>query len=114
MMGMLLYFVMIGGTMLLLSRTLPGFYVAGWQAAFWAAFWLALVNTLLKPVLFLLTLPLTIITLGLFLILLNTAMLALTAQLVQGFDIPGGLPATLVASIVLSVVGVLWKSMARG
>lgn len=112
--GVLLYFVMMGGAMLLLSRFLPGFYVSGWPAALWAAFWLALVNTLLKPVLFLLTLPLTIITLGLFLVLLNAAMLALTAQLVRGFDIPGGLPATVVASLVLSVVGVLWKLMARG
>jgi putative membrane protein len=114
MMGLLLYFVLIGGAMLALSRYLPGFYVANWQAAAWAAFWLALVNTLLKPILFLLTLPLTILTLGLFLIVLNAAMLGLTAQLVRGFDIPGGVFTTVVASIVLSLVGVLWKAMARG
>lgn len=114
MMGLLLYFVLIGGAMLALSRYLPGFHVADWQAALWAAFWLALFNTLLKPVLFLLTLPLTIVTLGLFLIVLNAFMLWLTAQFVRGFDIPGGFFTTLVASVVLSVVGVLWKSMARG
>lgn len=114
MMGLLLYFVLIGGTMLLLSRFLPGFTVTSWQAAFWAAFWLAIVNTVLKPVLFLLTLPLTIVTLGLFLIVLNALMLWLTAYFVRGFDIPGGFFTTVVASIVLSVVGVLWKSMARG
>jgi 5,10-methylenetetrahydrofolate reductase len=105
MMGLLLYFVLIGGTMLLLSRFLPGFTVTSWQAAFWAAFWLAIVNTVLKPVLFLLTLPLTIVTLGLFLIVLNALMLWLTAYFVRGFDIPGGFFTTVVASIVLSVVG---------
>jgi putative membrane protein len=114
MMGVLLYFVLVGGAMLLLSRYLPGFHVADWQAALWAAFWLALFNTLLKPVLFVLTLPLTILTLGLFLIVLNALMLWLTAAFVRGFDIPGGIVPTVVASIVLSLVGVLWKAMARG
>jgi putative membrane protein len=113
MMGLLLYFVLIGGTMLALSHYLPGFHVASWQAALWAAFWLALFNTLLKPVLFLLTLPLTILTLGLFLIVLNAFMLWLTTQFVRGFDIPGGFLTTVVASIVLSVAGVVWKALAR-
>ena len=114
MMGLLLYFVLIGGAMLALSRYLPGFYVADWRAALWAAFWLALFNTLLKPILFLLTLPLTIVTLGLFLILLNAFMLWLTALFVRGFDIPGGILPTILASIVLCLVGVLWKAMTRG
>jgi putative membrane protein len=113
MMGLLLYFVLIGGSMLVLARYVPGFHVANWQAAMWAAFWLALFNTLLKPILFVLTLPLTIVTLGLFLVLLNAFMLWLTAQFVRGFDIPGGFVPTLVASIVLSVVGVIWKAMSR-
>lgn len=113
MMGLLLYFVLIGGAMLALSHSLPGFYVEDWQAAMWAAFWLALFNTVLKPVLFLLTLPLTILTLGLFLIVLNMFMLWLTDQFVHGFDITGGFFTTLVASIVLSVVGVIWKATSR-
>jgi putative membrane protein len=114
MMGLLLYFVLIGGTMLVLSRYLPGFYVADWRVALWAAFWLALFNTILKPILFLITLPLTIVTLGLFLIVLNALMLWFTAGVVRGFDIPGGIVPTLAASVVLSLVGVLWKAMTRG
>jgi putative membrane protein len=111
--GLLLYFVLIGGTMLALPRFLPGFTVTDWRVALWAAFWLAIFNTLLKPVLFVLTLPLTILTLGLFLIVLNALMLGLTAYFVRGFDIPGGIVSTVLASVVLSLVGVIWKALAR-
>ena len=113
MIGLVLYFVMIAGTMLLLTRVLPGFVVTGWGPALWAAFWLALLNTILKPILFVLTLPLTILTLGLFLFVLNALMLWLAAHLVRGFSIPGGFGTTLVASIVLSLVGMVWKALSR-
>jgi putative membrane protein len=112
--ALLLYFVLMAGAMLLLSRYLPGFHVTGWAAALWAALWLGLFNTLLKPVLFVLTLPLTVLTLGLFLIVLNALMLRLTAWFVRGFEIPGGALTTVVASLVLSAVGMLWKGLARG
>lgn len=108
----LLYFVVMAATMLLLARSLPGFHVAGWGAALVAALVLALVNTLVKPVLFLLTLPFTLVTLGLFLFVLNAACVWLTALLVPGFDVTN-LLAALVASIVLSVVGMLWKAVTK-
>ena len=100
--------------MLALSRYLPGFVRgglagrpcgrrSGWPCS----------TPCSSRVLFLLTLPLTILTLGLFLLVLNAFMLWLTAQFVHGFDIPGGFFTTLVASIVLSVVGVIWKATSR-
>jgi putative membrane protein len=113
MIGLVLYFLLVAGTMILLTRALPGFVVTGWGPALWAAFWLGLLNTLLKPILVLLTLPLTILTLGLFLLVLNALMLWLAARLVEGFSIPGGFGTTMVASIVLSVVGMVWKGLAR-
>ena len=113
MISLVLYFVVMAGTMILLTRVLPGFVVTGWGPALWAAFWLALLNTLLKPVLFLLTLPLTILTLGLFLLVLNGLMLWLAAKLVDGFSIPGGFGTTILASIVLSIVGMAWKGLAQ-
>ncbi len=111
--GIVLYFVMMAGAMLLLTRVLPGFHVSGWGPALWAAFWLALLNTLLKPVLFLLTLPLTVLTLGLFLLVLNGLMLWLASRLVDGFSIPGGFGTTVIAAVVLSIVGMVWKGLAR-
>ena len=62
-----------------------------------------LVNALVRPVLVVLTLPLTVVTLGLFLLVLNGICLALTAWLVPGFAIDGFLPAVL-GALVISVV----------
>lgn len=107
-----LYFVVMAATMLLLSRVLPGFAVSGWGAALLAAVILALMNVLVKPILFVITLPFTIVTLGLFLFILNAIVLWLTSLLVPGFSIHGFLPA-LIASLVLALVGMIWKSATR-
>jgi putative membrane protein len=96
-----------------LSRVLPGFRVEGWIPALWAAVVLAAVNTVLKPILFVLTLPLTILTLGLFLFVLNAICLWIAALLVPGFAIRD-LGTALVASLILAVVGMLWKALVRG
>lgn len=110
----LLYFVVMAAAMMLLSmsRILPGFRVDGWQAALIGAVVLALANTLLKPVLFVLTLPFTILSLGLFLLVLNAFMLWLTGRIVPGLHIHGVL-TTLLASIALSVVGMIWKAASK-
>jgi putative membrane protein len=112
-MSLLLYFVVIAATMMGLSRVLPGFRVEGWIPALWAAVVLAAVNTVLKPILFVLTLPLTILTLGLFLFVLNAICLWIAALLVPGFAIRD-LGTALVASLILAVVGMLWKALVRG
>ena len=111
-MGTLLYFVVMAAAMIGLSRILPGFKVDGWVPALFAALVLAMVNALLKPVLFVLTLPFTILTLGLFLFVLNALMLWITALIVPGFRV-GGAGTTLVASLILAAVSMVWKSVMR-
>jgi putative membrane protein len=110
-MTLLLYFVVMALAMLALSRVLPGFTVTGLVPALFASLVLAVVNTIVKPILFVLTLPFTILTLGLFLFVLNAICLWLTAVLVPGFRIDGILTA-LVASLILALVGMLWKAIA--
>ena len=78
-MSLILYFLVIAAAMLGLSRLLPGFQVDGWGPAIIAAIVLALVTAIVKPILFVLTLPFSILTLGLFLFVLNAMMLWLTA-----------------------------------
>ena len=112
MMLTILYFVVIAAVMLGLSRVLPGFQVSGWGAALVAALVLAFMNAIVKPFLFVLTLPFTILTLGLFLFVLNAIVLWLTSVLVPGFRIQG-FGTALVASLVLSVVGMIWKGAFR-
>lgn len=108
----LIYFLVMAAAMMVLSQNLPGFSVSGWQAALLASVVLAVVNTIVKPILFLLTLPLTILTVGLFLIVLNLAMLKLTDLLVPGFDV-NGIVALFLGSLALSVVGTIWKMFTK-
>ena len=112
-MTLVLHFLVVACAMMVLSRYLPGFQVAGWGPAVIAAIVLAFVNAVVRPILFLLTLPLTILTLGLFLLVLNVLMLYLTSALVPGFKVQG-FGTALVASVVLSLVGMLWKGIAKG
>ena len=71
-----------------------------------AAAVLGIVNAIVRPVLFWLTLPLTIVTLGLFLIVLNALMLELTALLVPGFDVLG-FGWALVAAVILGLISLV-------
>jgi putative membrane protein len=111
-MNLLLYFLVIAAAMMGLSRILPGFTVTGWVPAIFASVVLAAVNTVLKPILFVLTLPLTILTLGLFLFVLNAICLWIASLLVPGFSIRD-LGTALVASILLAVVGMVWKGLVK-
>ena len=111
-MSLILYFVLMSAGMLVLSKVLPGFKVDGWGPALIAAGVFGLVNTIVKPILFVLTLPFTILTLGLFLFVLNMIMVWITVALVPGFRVHG-LWTTFVASLALAVVGMLWKALAK-
>jgi putative membrane protein len=111
-MGFILYFLVIAAAMMALSRILPGFHVTGWVPALLGAVVLGAANAILKPILFVLTLPFTILTLGLFLFVLNALMLWITALIVPGFSVNGFLP-TLLASVILSLVGMIWKAATK-
>lgn len=75
--------------LLIVAYLYSGVQVQGWQAAAVAALVLGLVNTLVKPVLVLLTLPITILTLGLFLLVINALLLWAVGSVVPGFHVDG-------------------------
>jgi putative membrane protein len=89
---------------LLISYLFPGLI---WVDSFWAAlmsaFLLGIVNAIIRPILVLLTLPLTLVTLGLFLLIINGLMLWLVSALVSGFHVSGFWGAVL-GSILISIV----------
>jgi putative membrane protein len=89
--------------LLIVAQVVPGFQVRGFTSALIAAAVIGLVNATLGIVIKVLTFPLTILTLGLFLIIVNAAMLKVAAYFVPGFHISGWLPAIL-GAIVLSLV----------
>jgi putative membrane protein len=81
----------------------PGIGFSGVGSLILAALLLGLVNALVKPVVLVLTLPLTILTLGLFLLVVNAAMLGLVGALIPGFEVDGFWPA-LLGALVVSLV----------
>ncbi len=89
---------------LIISYLFPGMiWVDGFLAALVAAFILGIVNTIIKPILVFFTFPITILTLGLFLLVINGLMLWLVSLLVSGFHV-SGFWAAVMGSILISIV----------
>ena len=82
---------------------LPGIHIASFTTALVVAVVLGIINAVVKPILLILTLPISIITLGLFTLVINAAVIILTSYLVPGFKVDGFWWA-LFFSIVLSIV----------
>jgi len=88
----------------LASKVVPGMQIAGNDTLILAAFFLGIVNAVVRPVLLILTLPITVVTLGIFLLVINAAMLGLVASFIDGFVLSGFQPA-LLGSLVVSFTG---------
>jgi len=87
-----------------ISYILPGLiWVSGWRPAFFAALLLGFVNAIIRPILILLTLPLTLLTLGFFLLVINGLLLWLVAALVKGFYV-NGFWGAVIGSVLISLV----------
>jgi putative membrane protein len=109
-MRFLLRLLLNGVAVFLAANLIPGISVAGPGTALIAGIILGFVNAIVRPVLFLLTLPFTILTLGLFIFVLNALCLALAAWLVPGFTV-SGFGAALVGAIVISLVSWLLSAL---
>ena len=90
----------------LASALVAGVQVAGTGTFILAAVLLGLVNAFVRPVAFLLTLPITIVTLGLFLLVLNAAMFGLVASLLEGFSV-AGLGSAILGSLIVSITSMM-------
>ena len=81
------------------SRIVPGVQVTNTSSLIAAAVLLGVVNAIVRPVVFVLTLPLTLVTLGLFLLVVNAMMIGLVAVLLRGFEVHGLIPGVLAAIV---------------
>lgn len=99
----------------LAQQIVTGIDVANAGTLIAAAFLLGIANAVVRPVLIILTLPITIVTLGLFLLVINAAMLGLVALILPGFHITG-FWAALFAALIVSVTGWIasWFIGSRG
>ena len=105
-MKILLRWLLLAAALLLVANLYPGVQVASFTSAMIAALVLGLLNALLRPILVLLTLPVTVITLGLFLFVINALMFYFAASLLDGFHV-NGFVAALVGSLLYSLCGLV-------
>lgn len=96
----------------IVARILPGIHLTDFGSALVAVVIIGLVNALIKPILFLLTLPVTVITFGLFALVLNALMLMLASSVTPGFKIDGFATA-LLGSILLSIITTILHSLVQ-
>ena len=102
-MRFLIRWIVNAAAVFLAANLVPGISVSGFGAALVAGLILGFVNAIIKPILIILTLPFTIVTLGLFIFVVNAICLALVAWLVPGLTISGFWPAFF-GAIVISLV----------
>jgi len=108
-MKIIVRWLLLAAALLLVANLYPGVSVASFGAALWAAFVLGLLNTLVRPLLVLLTLPVTLLTLGLFLFVINALMFWAAASVLDGFHV-SGFGAALLGSLIYSAMGIVIES----
>ncbi len=111
-MNFILKLVLSAVAVIVLSKVLPGVEVQNYISALIVAMVLAFLNTIVKPLLVFFTLPATIVTLGLFLLLINAAIILLADYLIQGFYVDGWLWA-LIFSVLLSILQSILHSILK-
>jgi putative membrane protein len=109
-MGLLIRLLINALALIITTFIVPGIHLERFSTAILAALVWGLVNTLIRPIFSFFTFPLQILTLGLFTLVLNGAMLALTAWLVPGFNIRN-FPSAFIGAIVLSIISLILTHM---
>ncbi|NMC51336.1 phage holin family protein [Candidatus Kuenenbacteria bacterium] len=94
------------------AYVIPGVRLEGFWSAFFAAVVLGLVNAIIKPIFIILTLPINILTLGLFTLVINALMVLLVGKLVPGFEIVG-LWRAMLFSIILTIINAILNSVVK-
>ena len=89
---------------MLVAYLVPGITVTGFLSALLVALVLGFANAIVRPVLVFLTLPITVLTLGFFVLIINGFLFMVTAKIVPGFTVDGFAPA-FIGSIVMAVIG---------
>jgi putative membrane protein len=112
-MNFLLRIVITAVVAFALSSVLPGIHIDTFWTAIVFSFILAVLNFFLKPILIILTLPITILTLGLFLFIINALIVYFTSDLIRGFHIDGFKYALLFSLLLSLLTSLLYKERDR-
>ncbi|MHB8146803.1 MAG: phage holin family protein [Vulcanimicrobiaceae bacterium] len=115
-MKLVIRFIITAVALYFIATYVPGFHLNGWGDAAIAAIIFGIVNAIIGPILKLISLPLTILTIGLFTVVINWILFALTVWLSPGFKTTGtpwpAWEATLVGAVIMMVVSTVATSAA--
>ncbi len=110
MLSLLLVWILSAAALLLTSYLVKGFEVKSFGSAMFASLVVGLLNMVLRPLLLILTLPVNILTLGLFTFVVNAIVLRMAAGLLKNFNITGWIPA-IFGAVILALINVLMFSI---
>lgn len=102
-MRLLLKWLIMAASIIIAAYFIPGVRVGSFFSALWVALFLGVVNLLIRPILILITLPINILTLGLFTFVINAVLILLASSVIKGFEVAGFWWA-LLYGIILSLV----------
>ncbi len=102
-MTLLFRWLIMAVSIMITAHLIPGVTVSGFFASLGIAFFLGIVNILIRPILILVTLPINILTLGLFTFVINALLILLVSAVVKGFGV-SGFWAAMLFSIILSLI----------
>jgi len=108
-MKLIVKWLLSAAALLFVAYVYDGVVVKSFTSALVAAFVIGLFNTVVRPILVVLTLPVTVLTLGLFLFIINALMFWAAASVLDGFDVRG-FGAALLGSLIYSAIGVVIES----
>jgi|SRR5690625_1267097 len=99
--------------LIIVAELFESFQLEGFGAAILASFILAIVNVIIKPILVILTLPITVISLGLFLFVINAITLMITQALMGSSFVIDGFGIAIVASVIISIINLLLNNLVK-
>ena len=115
-MGFILRLFFTWVAIIIASYVLPGIHIRDYTSALIAAAVLALLDSFVKPVLVFLTIPITLVTLGLFLLVINALIVLFGARIVDGFEVDGfwwALGFSLIVSIIVTLLEAVDKAFSK-
>lgn len=113
-MNLIIRLLVTAVSVVILAEVLPGVEVAGFTSAIILAVVLAILDAILKPILVILTLPITILTLGLFLLVINAGIILLADEFMGGFRVSGFWVALLFSVLLSFLESVLYSLLDQG
>jgi len=112
-MNYILKILLAAVAVVILAKLLPGVSVDSYTTAIWVAFLIGILDSIVKPIFVVLTLPITVLTLGLFLFVINAVLILMANSWIDGFSVSGFWTALLFSILLSFLESILYKVLEK-